>query len=130
MELGFIPVPPKSAAILAAEELAKGKTLTEICATVGEAAKANPEMATEPALQIAPAQAAPAPTPALDVDKELEMRAHYYRMFLLAYLRLCTGKIEGLPLDEMEDVALLATVPALSFETWLGKKGLAADGGN
>ena len=97
-------MPETDVAILAALELAKGKTLDEICETV-KAASENPS------------------GPLLDEDEE--KHSYYVHRHNLAFLRLVTGKIDNLTREETEDVVCCVVhIPGASFDLWMQRKGL------
>jgi hypothetical protein len=127
--IGFMPMAPMGAAIVAAESLAQGNKPEEILKDVRAAVAANPKLAEGRPLQMpdeTPAQPAEAPK---NFDEqhaeEAQMREYYTQRYLLAYLRLATGQIHNLSLEEMDDCAQVSVVPGVGFETWLKKKGFA-----
>jgi hypothetical protein len=68
-----------------------------------------------------PAQAMAAQAPAVEPPpNDGELLHRYY----LAYCRLLTGQIDGLELDDLEDIACCGIAPCASFRLWKIKKGL------
>ncbi len=112
-EAPFIEAPPFEAAVIAAEQMGKGKTLDEACAVVSEAVKRNPAIAQS---EIYGQSMFPTNEPAIKDDDDGIEDCQY--RFGLAYLRLAT--------DEMDDIAQLCVTPCQSFETWMKRKGYKA----
>jgi hypothetical protein len=127
LEVPFIPMPPLEVAIVAAQAQAEGKNIDGMCAAVLEAVEENPAIAeSAPFSGSQPPSEPPVAATASDADdEEARKREYFSHRYLDAYLRLCIGRIDGLSLEDKDDIAQVATVPGVSFETWLKKKGFA-----
>lgn len=114
--LPFISKPPLAVAILAAQELSKGKNISQIREAVKEAVAANPELAADDA----PLDPTPAKSQEVMEEEEGINECGYRYNYALA--RLVTGQIHGLNDDEIDDVAKLVNVPHVNFDTWMRRK--------
>lgn len=127
MQAEAIPMPPLEVAIIAAKAMSKGKNIHQICEVVKEKVSADPSLADGAPMRFTHKDApvsSQAPTEVTEQTAEQAEMEQYFKMrHYMAYLRLVTGQIQNLTLEEMEDCACVATMPGADFDTWMKRKG-------